>query len=80
MYSQTRVINRPSGDNKSSADWKLDMNELQKAITKKTKAILINTPQNVPGKVYTRYLIAYSRAHMIDICNLKELNSKQLLL
>jgi aspartate/methionine/tyrosine aminotransferase len=45
---------RPAPDSKSSADWKLDMNELEKAISKKTKAILINTPQNVPGKVYTR--------------------------
>jgi aspartate/methionine/tyrosine aminotransferase len=38
----------------SSAEWVLDMNELEAAITSKTKMIIVNTPQNIPGKVYTR--------------------------
>eukprot|EP00817_Percolomonadidae_sp_ATCC50343_P004633 CAMPEP_0117426868 /NCGR_PEP_ID=MMETSP0758-20121206/6862_1 /TAXON_ID=63605 /ORGANISM="Percolomonas cosmopolitus, Strain AE-1 (ATCC 50343)" /LENGTH=398 /DNA_ID=CAMNT_0005212227 /DNA_START=29 /DNA_END=1221 /DNA_ORIENTATION=- len=35
-------------------DWKIDMEELKKAITKKTKAIMINTPHNPTGKVFTK--------------------------
>ncbi|KAJ3101802.1 Kynurenine--oxoglutarate transaminase 3 [Physocladia obscura] len=38
----------------SSADWKLDINELRRAVTKKTKAIFINNPHNPVGKVWTR--------------------------
>jgi aspartate/methionine/tyrosine aminotransferase len=45
---------RPSRDAKESNDWKLDLAELEKAVSKKTKLILINTPQNIPGKVYSR--------------------------
>lgn len=36
-------------------DWTLDMAELRAAVTPgKTTGILVNTPQNVPGKVWTR--------------------------
>jgi len=38
----------------SSADWKLDPAELEAAFTPNTKAIIVNTPNNPLGKVYTR--------------------------
>ena len=38
----------------TSADWCLDDQELEAAFTYKTKIILINTPNNPLGKVYTR--------------------------
>lgn len=39
--------NEPSG-------WKLDYDELRKAVTPKTKALIINNPHNPVGKVFTR--------------------------
>ncbi len=38
----------------TSADFVWDEQELEAAFTSKTKAILINTPNNPLGKVYTR--------------------------
>ncbi|KAJ3030578.1 UNVERIFIED_CONTAM: Kynurenine--oxoglutarate transaminase 3 [Siphonaria sp. JEL0065] len=38
----------------TSGDWKLDIQQLRKAITKKTKAVFINNPHNPVGKVWTR--------------------------
>jgi aspartate/methionine/tyrosine aminotransferase len=38
----------------SSNDWILDLQELEKNITSQTKMIILNTPQNVPGKVYSK--------------------------
>lgn len=38
----------------SSSDWSLDDVELEKAFSSKTKLIIINTPNNPLGKVYTR--------------------------
>ena len=38
----------------SSADWCWDLNELKAAFTSKTKVIIINTPNNPLGKVYTK--------------------------
>jgi aspartate/methionine/tyrosine aminotransferase len=34
---------------KSAADWKVDLSELEATISAKTKMIMINTPQNIPG-------------------------------
>ena len=47
---------RPSkvGGVTSSADWSLDPDELAKAFTSKTKAIVVNTPNNPLGKIYSR--------------------------
>ncbi|KAF6036560.1 CCBL2 [Bugula neritina] len=42
-----------SGEN-SSADWKLDPEELSSKFTSKTKLIILNTPNNPLGKVFTR--------------------------
>ncbi|KAJ8595285.1 PLP-dependent transferase [Rhizopogon salebrosus TDB-379] len=38
----------------SSDDWKIDFDELRRAITPKAKIIIINTPHNPVGKVFTR--------------------------
>jgi len=35
-------------------DWTLDLDKLRKAVTKKTKAIVVNTPHNPTGRVFTR--------------------------
>jgi kynurenine aminotransferase len=35
-------------------DWKLDIKELQSKITSRTKVIMINTPQNPLGKVFSK--------------------------
>jgi len=38
----------------SGADWSIDFTELRKAFNSKTKAIIVNTPHNPIGKVFTR--------------------------
>ena len=38
----------------SDADWTLDMDALAAALTPRTKAMLINTPSNPCGKIFTR--------------------------
>lgn len=45
---------KPGKKNISSADWYLDPDELASKFTSKTKAIIINTPNNPIGKVFTR--------------------------
>ncbi|KAI8319511.1 PLP-dependent transferase [Martensiomyces pterosporus] len=44
----------PAVDVISSDDWKLDMGELESAITKNTRILVLNTPHNPVGKVFTR--------------------------
>jgi len=36
------------------ADWRLDLNAVRAAITPKTRALVVNTPSNPAGKVFTR--------------------------
>lgn len=43
-----------SGGIKSCADWTIDFDELRAAFSSKTKAIIVNTPHNPVGKVFTR--------------------------
>lgn len=43
-----------SNDSLSSANWKWDDRELEEAFTDKTKVIVINTPNNPLGKIYTQ--------------------------
>lgn len=43
-----------TGDEISSADWKLDPVELEKLFNDKTKMIILNTPHNPLGKVFDR--------------------------
>ncbi|KAG8964966.1 hypothetical protein FRC03_001117 [Tulasnella sp. 419] len=38
----------------TSADWTIDFDELRNAITPRTKMIVVNTPHNPVGKVFTR--------------------------
>ena len=35
-------------------DWSFTENDLEHAVTEKTRAIILNTPSNPSGKVYTR--------------------------
>jgi aspartate/methionine/tyrosine aminotransferase len=39
--------------NLTNSKWELDMGELEAAITENTKIILINTPHNPTGKVFS---------------------------
>ncbi|MCL4858638.1 MAG: aminotransferase class I/II-fold pyridoxal phosphate-dependent enzyme [Caldilineaceae bacterium] len=45
---------RPQGDAVRAVDWALDMDELRAAISPRTRLLVINTPQNPVGKVFTR--------------------------
>ena len=38
----------------SSKDWILDMNELRSKITPRSKVIVLNTPHNPVGKVFSK--------------------------
>lgn len=42
------------GDKPTSDDWKIDFDELRAAVTPRTKMLIINTPHNPVGKVFTR--------------------------
>ncbi|KAF8528770.1 pyridoxal phosphate-dependent transferase [Hysterangium stoloniferum] len=44
----------PDSVSPTSNDWTLDFEELRRAITPKTKMIIVNTPHNPVGKVFTR--------------------------
>lgn len=44
----------------SSGDWVLDPVELAKAFSDKTKAIVVNTPNNPLGKVNLSYILVSS--------------------
>jgi len=41
-------------ENETSSSWKLDSGELRSLFSEKTKAIILNTPNNPLGKVFTR--------------------------
>ena len=43
-----------ASQNTSSAEWTIDFAELERAITPKTKMIVINTPHNPIGKVFSK--------------------------
>ncbi|MEZ4865928.1 MAG: aminotransferase class I/II-fold pyridoxal phosphate-dependent enzyme [Caldilineaceae bacterium] len=45
---------RPKAQVESAADWVLDPAELEAAITEHTRLLVINTPQNPVGKVFSR--------------------------
>lgn len=45
---------RPQPDAAGAADWTLDMEELRAAVTPRTRLLILNTPQNPLGKVFTR--------------------------
>ncbi|KAF8592673.1 PLP-dependent transferase [Ramaria rubella] len=54
-------LHPPSHDivSPTSNDWKLDFEELRRAITPKTKMIVLNTPHNPVGKVFTKEELEY---------------------
>jgi len=45
---------RPNGDGRGAADWALDMDELAAAFSPRTRLIILNTPHNPFGKLFTR--------------------------
>jgi len=48
-FKKNVLIIRKSGPVNRSSDWKLDMNEVRKVATNKTKMIIVNTPHNPLG-------------------------------
>ncbi|CAH1187141.1 unnamed protein product [Phyllotreta striolata] len=53
-----------SGRLPTSADWVLDKDELESAFNEKTKSIIINTPNNPLGKVFTEAELT----HIANLC------------
>jgi len=49
----------------TSASWKLDMRELEKLFNSKTKAIVLNSPNNPLGKVFSRQELVVSTPPLI---------------
>jgi kynurenine aminotransferase len=49
-------LHPPSKDNKhpTGQDWKIDIDEFRAAFSPKTKVVIVNTPHNPVGKVFTR--------------------------
>ena len=48
---------RPAGDttkDMSASEWKIDIKELESKITPRSKIIVLNTPHNPIGKVFSR--------------------------
>ena len=60
---------------RSSNSWKLDMDELEKSITPKTKLLLLNSPHNPTGKVFSKEELHHIREimmrnpHVIAVCD-----------
>ncbi|KAM0787952.1 hypothetical protein ACM66B_006156 [Microbotryomycetes sp. NB124-2] len=52
VYVPIRPPKDASTSNVSASEWKIDLDELRRAITPKTKMIWINTPHNPIGKVF----------------------------
>ncbi|KAG8343616.1 kynurenine aminotransferase [Trypanosoma vivax] len=50
-----RYVTLIPGDTGSADSWVFTEEQLRSAITSRTKVILINTPQNVPGKTWLRH-------------------------
>jgi aspartate/methionine/tyrosine aminotransferase len=49
---------RSDTGSQSAAEWRLDMDELRAAVTPRTRLLILNTPMNPVGKVYTRAELA----------------------
>ena len=54
VYVPLRPPEKHLGTTSSAADWKICQKTLERAITKKTRMIVVNTPHNPLGKVFTR--------------------------
>lgn len=55
-----------SQEKTTSDDWKIDFDELRRAITPRTKMIIVNTPHNPVGKVFTRHELEQIAALSIE--------------
>ncbi|BGP18974.1 hypothetical protein JCM10213_002606 [Rhodosporidiobolus nylandii] len=53
VFVPIRAPEAASASTVAASDWKLDIDELKKAVTPRTKMIWINTPHNPIGKVFT---------------------------
>jgi aminotransferase len=47
-------------------EWRFDPDELRRAFTKKTKAIILNTPNNPTGRVFTRDELSFIAALCVE--------------
>ncbi|RPD67036.1 PLP-dependent transferase [Lentinus tigrinus ALCF2SS1-7] len=47
-------LHPPSHGKHNSREWSIDFDELRRAVTPRTKMIIVNTPHNPVGKVFTR--------------------------
>ncbi|KAA1120076.1 hypothetical protein PGT21_037123 [Puccinia graminis f. sp. tritici] len=54
VYVPLRPPKNAGTQNVSSKEWTLDIDELKAALTPKSKVIIINTPHNPVGKVFTK--------------------------
>jgi aminotransferase len=52
MFNSLRVVSVPVA--LEAPEWKLDLAAVRAAITEKTRAMVVNTPSNPAGKVFTR--------------------------
>jgi len=59
---------RPAPNATSSTEWVLDMDELAAAFTPRTRLLIVNTPQNPVGKIF-------SRAELLQIAALAQKNN-----
>ncbi len=55
---------RPRGSG-GAADWHVDVSELERAITPRTKMLIINNPSNLPGKVFSRSELTGNAKHIL---------------
>lgn len=53
IYVPFRPPKEASHSNVSSSEWKLDIEELRAACTEKTRVLILNTPHNPIGKVFS---------------------------
>jgi aspartate/methionine/tyrosine aminotransferase len=66
---------RPKPKARNSHEWVLDMEELEDKITDRTKLLVINNPQNIPGKVYSKKELE-EIAHIVKKHNLLVLSDE----
>ncbi|ORY90358.1 pyridoxal phosphate-dependent transferase [Syncephalastrum racemosum] len=53
VFCPLRAPERAASEIISSAEWKIDLDELRSKVTDKTKMIVLNTPHNPVGKVFS---------------------------
>ncbi|XP_048200231.1 kynurenine--oxoglutarate transaminase 1 isoform X1 [Perognathus longimembris pacificus] len=54
VFVSLKPSHAPEGALKSSSDWRLDPTELASKFTSRTKALILNTPNNPLGKVFSK--------------------------